>query len=219
MKLFLCIKNFLLNILFPINCIGCKLKNEILCENCISKIELAERETDENILAVFDYRNSLMKRIIWELKYHHKRYLGEKLGQLLYENLIEEISDLKILSGQSILVIPIPISINKSKKRGYNQASVIAKGFCNSAGPKVFELNNNILFKKIETIPQAKIINRKRRLQNVKGVFDIKNENKINGRFIIVIDDVTTTGSTINEVMKLLKKAKAKKVIGLAVAH
>lgn len=214
------IKNFLLDMLFPIKCLGCEIKDEVLCNNCISKIRLAERETDKNIIALFDYRDPLVKKIIWELKYHHKRYLGEKLGLLLYEFLIEDISDMRIdVSGRSIFVIPVPISNKKRKVRGYNQALTIAKGFCHQAEAGVFELKDKVIFKKIDTLPQAKITNRKRRLENIRGVFDIKNAEVVKGRTIIVIDDVTTTGGTIMEVMKILKKAGAKKVVGFAVAH
>lgn len=223
MKLYLNInkiKNFLLDILFPTKCLGCQMKNEVLCSNCIFKIRLVERETDKNIIALFDYRDPLIKRVIWELKYHHKRYLGEKLGQLLYEFLIEDISDMRIdISGRSIYVIPVPISSKKTKMRGYNQTHAIAKGFCNRAELGIFELKDKVIIKKIETIPQAKITNRKRRLENIRGVFEIKNGDIIKGRTIVVIDDVTTTGGTITEIMKILKKAGAKKVVGFAVAH
>jgi ComF family protein len=214
------VRNFILESLFPTKCIGCQTKNEILCSNCIYKIRPTERETSEKILAVFDYRDSIIKKAIWELKYHHKRYVGEKLGQLLYEFLIEDISEIRTYaSGQPIYVIPIPISHKKLKLRGYNQANIIAKSFCESSPVKIFELKNNIVYKKIDTLPQAKITNRKRRLENVRGVFDIKNPENIKGKTIIIIDDVTTTGGTINEIMKILKQAGAKKVIGFAVAH
>jgi competence protein ComFC len=212
--------DLLIEILFPTKCLGCSIKNEILCDNCISKIDQAERETENNIVAVFDYRNPIIKKAIWELKYHHKHYLGKKLGQLLYESLIEDISNMKIeVAGREIYVIPVPISNKKTKKRGYNQALAIAKGFCDSAEKGVFELKNGVVIKKVETIPQAKITNRKRRLENVRGVFEIKNKEIIRGRTIIVIDDVTTTGGTINEIIKILKKAGAKRVVGFAVAH
>lgn len=212
--------NFILNTLFPIKCLGCEIKNQILCDNCISKVRLAERETERDIMALFDYRDTIIKKAIWELKYHNKRYLGRKLGQLLYESFIEEISNLKmIMPGRSIFVIPVPISKIKNKKRGYNQAYIIAKEFCNSAPINIFKLQNKIIFKKIETIPQAKINNREQRLKNVRGVFEIKNKNLIKGQTFIIIDDVTTTGGTINEIIKILKKAGAKKVIGFTIAH
>ncbi|HLP86814.1 MAG TPA: phosphoribosyltransferase family protein [Candidatus Paceibacterota bacterium] len=213
-------ENFVLEIIFPTKCIGCDTKNEILCNNCVFKIRLAERETDKSILAVFDYRDLIIKRAIWELKYHHKRYLGEKLGQLLYEFLIEDIADIKTyVTGRAIYVIPVPISNKRTKFRGYNQANAIAKGFCDGADRGTFELQNNIVYKKRDTLPQAKITNRKRRLENVRDVFGIKDSDVVKGRTIIVVDDVTTTGGTINEIMKILKKAGAKKVIGFAVAH
>lgn len=214
------IKNFLLETLFPTKCLGCEEKNEILCNNCLVKISLAERETEDNILAVFDYRDPIIKKAVWELKYHHKRYIGERLGQLLYEYMLEEISNIRVLvSGRPILVIPVPISNKKTKLRGYNQSLFIAKGFCDASEVGVFELKKDIIFKKINNIPQAKITNRKRRLENVRGVFDIKNESIVKGRTILVIDDVTTTGGTIGEIIKVLKKSGAKKVIGFAVAH
>ena len=213
-------KDFILDSLFPTKCLGCQARNEILCNNCVYKIRPAERETPEKILAVFDYRDLVIKKAIWELKYHHKRYIGEKLGQLLYEFLIEDISEIRTYaSGQPVYVIPVPISRKKTKIRGYNQANTIAKSFCDSSPLKIFELKNHIVFKKIDTLPQAKITNRKRRLENVRGVFDIKNPENIKGKTIIIIDDVTTTGGTILEIMKILKKSGAKKVIGFAVAH
>jgi len=214
------IKDFLLNILFPIKCLGCKVNDEILCDNCVNKIQLNERETTENITALFDYRDPLIKKAIWELKYHHKRYLGERLGQLLYDSLVEEISDLRIeVPNRTIYVIPVPISNKKTKTRGYNQSLAIAKGFCKQAPPGIFEIKDKIVIRKIDTEPQAKITNRKRRLKNIQGAFGIKNEEDIKGRTIIIIDDVTTTGGTIGEIMKVLKKAKAKNVFGFTVAH
>jgi ComF family protein len=169
---------------------------------------------------MFDYRDPLIKKVIWELKYHHKRYLGGKLGQLLYEFFMEDISEMKIdVSGRSIFVIPVPISNKKTKIRGYNQALTIAKGFCHPAPAGIFELKDKIIIKKIETLPQARITNRQQRLKNVRGIFEIKNGDIVKGRTIIIIDDVTTTGGTISEIIKILKKSGAKSVVGFAVAH
>lgn len=214
------INGFILNTLFPVKCLGCGQKDETLCDKCISKIHIAERETDRNILAVFDYRDNVIKKAIWELKYHHKKYLGEKLGGLLYAFLIEDISELKTYAGgRPIYVIPVPISNQKTKIRGYNQSLSIARGFCTSSEKSIFEIKNKIVFKKANTIPQAKIQNKKDRLKNVKGVFNIKDGKTLKGRTVIIIDDVTTTGGTINEMMRVLKNAGVKRVVGFAVAH
>ncbi len=212
--------SWFLDIIFPVRCLECKKTNQILCSTCIEKIKLTERQTVDDILAVYDYRDPIIKKAIWELKYHHSPIVGQKLGQLLYNEFLEEIINLQMFSGgSSIYVIPIPISNNRKKHRGYNQSEIIAKSFCDSCENKILELKNNIIIKKIDTIAQAKLTNRTKRLKNLKGVFEIKNPQRVIGKTIIVVDDVTTTGATMTEIIKILKKSGAKKVIGFAIAH
>lgn len=212
--------NFVLETLFPSKCLSCGKKNEILCDLCVSKIKPAERETEEKIFSVFDYRDPVIKKAIWELKYYKKKHTAERLGQLLHEFLLEEIANMRsINSGQAFCIIPVPISNKKTRLRGYNQSYAIAKSFCEHSDDKIFELKNNIITKEVETLPQARLKNRQDRLKNIKGVFGIKNKKEIKGRTIIIIDDVTTTGGTILEIMKILKQAGAKKVVGFTVAH
>lgn len=212
--------SLLLEILFPSKCLGCKKGGEILCENCIDGLRLAERPTEEKIMALYDYRDPLIKKAIWKLKYYHSPYLGRKLGELLYLSFLEEIQLLKMFSeGHPIYIIPVPISNNKRKVRGYNQSEIIARGFCNFADINLFTIKKDIVYKKANTIPQARIENRNKRLKNIKGAFEIKNMEQIMGKTIIIIDDVTTTGGTLGEMIKILKKSGAKKVVGFAVAH
>lgn len=214
------IKKIILNLLFPIKCIGCKKDGEILCDMCLTQIQNAERETEREILAVFDYRNDLIKKAIWELKYHHKKYIGERLGEILYESLIEEISSLRNFSlGEKIIIIPVPVSNKKQQKRGYNQSFSIALGFLKRDNYKNFQIENNLVSRIKDNIPQARLSNRKDRLQNIKGAFEIKDKNTIKNRIVVIIDDVTTTGGTINEIIKLSKEKGAKKVIGFTIAH
>ena len=214
------IVSFLLEILFPSKCIGCHKKGVILCENCVDSIRLAERPTEDRIMALYDYRDPVIKKAIWKLKYYHSPYLGRKLGNLLYESFLEEINLLQMFcQGSPILVIPVPISHDKKKTRGYNQSEIIARSFTNLGGTKLFELKKDIVYKKLNTIPQARIENRNKRLQNIKDAFLIKNKEKVKGRTVIVIDDVTTTGGTLTEMIKLLRKSGARKVVGFAVAH
>ncbi|MEI7688584.1 MAG: phosphoribosyltransferase family protein [Candidatus Nomurabacteria bacterium] len=212
--------NLILGILFPSRCIGCNIRGEIICSNCIDSLKLAERQTEENIIALYDYRDPLIKKAIWKLKYHHSPYLGKKFGEMLYESMLEEIDSIKTFSkGSPIFVIPIPISKNKYNKRGYNQSEIIARAFCCTKNDNIIILKTNILYKKLNTIPQARLTNRNKRLKNIKGAFEIKNSESIKGKTLIVIDDVTTTGGTMLEAIKVLKKSGAKKVVGIAVAH
>lgn len=210
----------LLSILLPERCLSCHKGNEIICNECVLSIERAENQNQDNILALYDYNNKLVKNAIWKLKYHNRHHIGEKLGKLLYEGFIEDISDIKqYKADQVIYVIPVPLSKNKLKIRGYNQAEVIARSFCNYEHSKFIELKKDLVVKNVNTIPQAKINNRKRRLNNVKGVFKIKDEKFVKGKSFIIIDDVTTTGATFLEIIKILKKSGAKKIICFAVAH
>jgi len=76
-----------------------------------------------------------------------------------------------------------------------------------------------LLFKKRETKPQAEIKNRRKRLENIKGAFFIKDKEKIKGKTILLIDDVVTTGGTLKEASLVLKEAQAKKVCAFTLAH
>jgi ComF family protein len=134
--------------------------------------------------------------------------------------MLEEVSDMRLYSsGLPIIVIPVPLSIKRQQKRGYNQAMEIAKGFCVNSSGEILELRGDLVIKNINTKPQARIENRKERLKNLEGAFSVVDEQYIKARTIIVIDDVTTTGGTMNEISKILKSAGAKKVVGIAIAH
>lgn len=212
--------NTCLELLFPTKCVGCKNKGDVICNNCLNNLHKTQRETVDDIFAIYDYKDPVVKRAIWEIKYHHGAYLGKKIGLLMKESLMEEINDLFLFSqGSPIYVIPVPISKNKKKSRGYNQSDIIAESFCKAINQTIFEFKNDIVYKKFDSIPQAKIKNKSKRLKNIKGSFGIKNEKEIRGKTIIIIDDVTTTGGTISEIIKILKKNGAKKVVGFTFAH
>ena len=210
---------FLTDLLLPEKCISCNLKGSIICNNCVFKLRKAERETSNNIYACYDYRDPIIKRAIWELKYHNRSYIGERLGRLLYEEFIEDLSEIyQYKNDQLIYVIPIPISKDRLEDRGYNQAKILARSFC-SCNIKSLKLESSLVIKYKKTTPQAKIANRIRRLNNVKGIFKITNEEFVRGKTFIIIDDVTTTGATFLEITKILKGLGAKKVLCFAVAH
>ncbi len=210
----------LLDILLPERCIGCQTEGDILCDKCISKIPKAERETERKIYACFDYRDKVTKSAIWNLKYYNRKGLGEKLGRLLYESMLEEISEMKMYLGNSpIYVVPVPLSRKRLKERGYNQAEVVARHFCKSDKGGNVELRTDIVFRKEDNEHQARITNRAERLKNIEGAFEIRNRKLVQGNTFIIIDDVTTTGGTIGEIIKILEKNGAVSAVGYAVAH
>jgi len=115
------------------------------------------------------------------------------------------------------LVIPAPLSKKRFRERGFNQAELLARAFIRAQGGKL-EIASNALVKTKDTPHQADL-SRSERLKNLKRCFSVVNPRAICGRNIILVDDVITTESTMNEMKKTLRKAGAKKVIGIAIAH
>lgn len=212
------LKDFFFNTILPTKCICCNIKNEVFCDNCINKIDRDEKNTDSNIITLFDYQDPIIKQAIWELKYRHKKYLGQKLGSILLQSNLEYISEISSMRKE-IIVIPIPISKKKLRFRGYNQSESIARGFCKESNSPQFILKTQIVKKIKDNIPQAKLTNKKRRLENIKNAFIVKNPFYVKGKTFFVIDDVTTTGGTFSEVSRVLKEAGAHTVICFAIAH
>ncbi|OGI60611.1 hypothetical protein A2641_00720 [Candidatus Nomurabacteria bacterium RIFCSPHIGHO2_01_FULL_37_25] len=229
--------NTILNIVFPVKCVSCGKNESDFCIKCLSDSPPAERENPEWIFSLYDYRHPPIKKALWLLKYKGKKRLTKSFAEVIYEKILEELSDLSIMENfNNIILIPIPLSRKRMRERGYNQAELICRELvkinnlrrgsevdtASSTGSVNLKLENDILIKIKETERQARIENRKKRLENILGSFSVKNEEqnkKLINRNIILIDDITTTGATLNEARKILKKAGARKVIAFTVAH
>ncbi len=212
--------NFIVDILFPLKCISCKRTGFYLCDECTPTPHRREIEDSEDIDACFDYRDPLIKKVIWDLKYYNKKHASDVLGKNLYEYTKEDISELRTLhNGEPFIVIPVPLSSERRRERGYNQAEHIARAFIKNCNEDIFELRTDIVSKTKDTGHQARIHNKKIRLRNMIGAFSLDKNKNVKNRIVFVIDDVTTTGATLNEIIKLLKKAGAREIRGLAVAH
>ncbi|MEK7588375.1 MAG: ComF family protein [Patescibacteria group bacterium] len=180
---------------------------------------MAERENLDWIYSIYDYRDPLIKRAIWLLKYKGKKSLSKVFATSIYLNTLEEISEMMLLENfKNPILIPIPLSKKRYRERGYNQAELIARELL-LLSPETFTLKKDILTKIKDTIHQAHIKDRKQRLKNITNSFNIKNKESIKNRNIILIDDVTTTGATLSEAKKVLKENGAKKIIAFTVAH
>ncbi|KKQ20726.1 MAG: hypothetical protein US45_C0051G0004 [Candidatus Nomurabacteria bacterium GW2011_GWA1_37_20] len=216
-----------LNIIFPVKCLSCGKNGEEFCSKCISDAPAAERETSKWIFSLYDYRHPIIKKALWLFKYKGKRRLAGIFAEIIYNKIIEELSDLSAMENfRNVILIPIPLSPKRLRERGYNQAELICKELIkinNLRRGADIKLENNILIKPKETEHQARIENRTERLKNIIGSFAIKSENKniesVKGRNIILIDDITTTGATLNEARKTLKQAGARKIVAFTVAH
>ena len=211
--------------MFPVKCISCGKSGTNLCSLCLNDAGVAERETAEWIFPLYDYRHPIIKKSLWLLKYNGKKRLATVFAENIYAKMMEELSELSIFQNfNNAILIPIPLSPKRYRERGFNQAQLICEEIIkiNHLTPRI-TLAQNILIKTKETEHQARIKDRNIRLKNLTGSFAIKNEKEnikfLKGRNIILIDDITTTGATLNEARKILKQAGARKVIAFTVAH
>ena len=202
MKIF----NKILAVLFPQKCLGCKKENEILCPDCLGKINRPDTPYLNGIHIAANYQDLVLKKALWMLKYRGVKQLAKPLAELIKERVWKK------LETGDWLIVPVPLSKKKLRHRGYNQAELIAK-----------ELSDNvradILFKKFHTKSQVEVKDREERLANIVGSFEVRSPRAIRGEKIILIDDVLTTGATMREAKKVLKQAGAKKVAGVVVAR
>lgn len=166
-------------------------------------IDLKEKINSEYTFSVFAFREGDdFAKIIYQLKYGGMKNLGLYLGELLGAEL--EIYLTKNDINDFDLIIPVPLYKTKLRERGFNQSDYICKGINKKLNLKFLpDLVRRVRY----TSTQTKL-NREQRIINMKDAFEInkKYENCIHDKRIILVDDVVTTGSTVNEVIKVLKE-------------
>jgi len=208
----------LVNLLFP--------KKEDVKE--LEKMEIAEiykeippaKDISTNLKAVFSYKYPFCKTAIWEIKYKANKIIARKFASILYETILEEMSDIMLFNGgQKLILVPIPVGKKSLKEKGFNQSILLIQKIFEIDRGKNFAVDLNILEKTRETEHQVRVKNRLKRLENLTGCFHVKNLSYVKGRSFIVIDDVITTGATMAEAERALKVAGAKNVYGFSIAH
>ena len=221
------ILNAILEIVFPSKCSSCGENGIELCLKCLKDCPQAERESASWIFPLFDYRHPPIKKAIVLMKYKNKKNIANLFGDILYDRMLEELSELSTMENfKEAILIPIPLSKRRLRERGYNQAELICNKLIKideERNPKEeernFKLKNNILIKIKDEEHQARINSRRERLKNIINSFAVKNPETIKNKNIILIDDVTTTGATLEEAKKTLKKAGVRKIIAFTIAH
>lgn len=192
-------------------CLECREKINFVgnynCDKCGKKIEIKEDKIGycrdcQKLIKYFKKGISLYvyegigKEILKKFKFQDKGYLKKTLGFLLAKE-IEKIG-LKYVD----ILIPIPMTVKKINNRGFNQSELIGNIVSKELNIKI---ENSILTKVRNTSEQNKLKGEERR-KNLQNAFSINDKIKIENKKVLLIDDVYTTGSTINEVSKLLKK-------------
>jgi len=223
-----------LNLLFPIECAGCGREDVWLCRDCLLKISPARQENCfrcgresalgqtcadcavqydlDGVFVAADYDHKVVAELIKKLKYSFARELGETLAEIIELYFKRKEAEGEKINLKKYDVAPIPLHRRRYNWRGFNQAEIIARSFAARFGLTYAEP----LIRAKHKTPQARL-GAEERKTNITGCF-VAGEENISGKNFLLIDDVATTGSTLNEAAKVLKAAGAKKIWGLVVA-
>lgn len=164
----------------------------------------------KDTLSIFKYEGVIRKAII-ALKYKYSTEIAKELADICVRSL-KKMS----LKHKNCLLVPIPLHWHRQNIRGFNQAEEIGKLITMGMG---WEYNSNLLVKRISTRPQVGLRSSPRR-DNLKGVFSLNSDYSVDRNYsIILFDDVSTTGSTLNEASKVLKMGGMEKIWELTVAR
>ena len=239
-KLFLKkLSNTVLDILFPIQCVGCGKEGIWLCDECLEKIKIrkggqcpicrkssiqdktcffCQRKTDlDGLISSCYYQDRVLKKSIHIFKYKFVRDMDKFLVGLLIKILSgTEHTEPREILWETDYILAVPLHKKRLRWRGFNQAEYLAKRVADHFG---LIFRDDIIIRQKYTPPQVKIRNYKERAKNIKGAFNCLFPRSIKNKKIILIDDVCTTLSTLGECAKVLKKAGAKEVWGLVLAR
>ncbi len=228
------IQEKIINLIYPQTCGICgKINNKTICSKCniqlkkqekmgiLTKEKLEENSLEmekhfEELMYIFKYEGQI-RELILDYKFNEKSYMYKTFVNFLLKNkkIFENIKKYD-------KIIPVPISKKRYKERGYNQSLLIAKEISMQISYETnnnikLELVNNCLIKTKNIIEQSKL-NKEDRQHNIQGVYTLKNGSILTNKSILLIDDIYTTGSTVNECSRVLQQAKPNKIGVLVLA-
>ena len=210
MKKFL---NALIDLIYRKKCYFCgKSKTSLkMCPDCYEELCLADIKVNRvvcgvNIYSCGIYEKTLQK-LIRGLKYHKQQELASYLAKFMYEYFT------KINLQGDFQVVPVPLHKNRIKKRKYNHMELVAIEFCRLSG---FVPNFELIKRIKDTKPQYKL-SRQERMQNLADAFEVDKSKDLN-KPVLLIDDICTTGSTFEEMVRVLKSEGISNIVCLASA-
>ena len=210
--------SFILELIFPSRGID-KAIREITADEFMEKAELYQGNEFEDVRIVFNYKDNLVKRALWQLKYMRNRELAKLFAEIIYGTLLEELSELEIFQNfEKPYLVPIPISKKRLRERGFNQMELVARELSILDDGNSFKVALRIL-EKVKETPSQTSLTKAERMKNLKGSFALRDKRILEKRNIILLDDVITTGSTIEEAKRVLYEVGVKNIYTIVIAH
>lgn len=225
-------KKLLLDLIFPEECLNCQAAGALVCPACLNQLKFCLARQDaylakNNLLEIFiagDYQDRQLASLIKKYKYNFLSRLGKILAQFLITfwqaediaNIYPALKIIKAKPADNIILIPVPLTKRRQRWRGFNQAEILARELSVQLG---YGLDLNL--KRIKNRPPQASLDEAARLKNLQDVFYYPTEVaplNLTNKIIILVDDVTTTGATLNAAAAALKRAGATKIYGLVLA-
>lgn len=215
----------LLHLIFPPKCIFC---NKILaitsdidiCKECYEKIpflsphpisggrNLFNNRYCDQVVCVCEYSGNIKEALI-RFKFYNKPSFYRALGKLLYSRL-EDALDV----GGIDMVLSVPLSRKRYAQRGYNQARLVSKVL--SRELRVADCS--AIIKRVRDTRSQRLLDKKSRYRNIRDAFALIDPDIVEGKTIVLVDDIYTTGNTVGECARILKEAGADRVIAGVIA-
>lgn len=226
--------DILLDLLFPGVCVGCRASLEgggALCANCFSRIPYSgevrcarcarrlpfgqphcHKGEPTVVIAACDYADHRVAQLAQDLKFKNVKSAAKPLSDLMALAFLSS-----AFSEGSFTLVPVPLPPRRARQRGYNQAELLARHLSQKL---TLPLRTDILRRTRENPPQTTLSDRKSRVANMAGAFiaDASLGDPLPQK-ILLVDDVSTTGSTLREAARALKTAGAKVVVSLVAAR
>jgi len=235
------LKNILLDSLFPVFCLSCQKEGFWLCENCLAQTKILDFQvcpacedviTDKGFLCHFcresrkshldcliaavSYDDPTARKMVHNFKYRFIGDISRPLAKLVCRALVR--NDVALPD----FLVPVPLHPRRLRWRGFNQSLLLASSLSKEIAPLMEIEILDILERRKYNQPQMQIKNYQERLKNMQNIFALKagsNQNIIKNKNILLVDDIATTGATLEECAKTLKSAGAKKVFATVVAR
>lgn len=226
--------NFFLDTIVPVECIECSREGKWICEKCANTIPVETEDTCfvckkprhggltcfscrkicdlTGVMRFLDYDDPLIQAVLRVVKYGYVKDALLPLLEVLTPFLSAKFETID-LDPRSVIFAPVPLHPRKLRERGFNQSEMIAEYVAKIVGGEA----KNALCRRHNRPPQVEL-DEFDRTQNVQKTFFCACPGEVAGRYVFVVDDVATTGATLNECARALRSAKAADVWGLVLA-